>query len=512
MKDTSSAVSPPLIERMPVRLALLALGLLLLMAQHARGDDLTVLVPSEFPSLSVCNTVSGDQNMLKYHIYSRLYTFDEQMQPQPDLVESESVSEDGTTWTLQLRPGVTFHDGTPLTAESVKFTIEHMRESNCEQRVLYEQIEDVRVDSETQITLVTSEVYPALRNNLAHPDAAILSQPAVESLGDEFGQRPVGSGPYSFVEWVTGDRIAVTRNADYYGGEPHFENINFLFIGDATTRALMIDSGQADVALRVLPSDVERLEANEELTVERVNGRNMIFPFNVTEPPFDQQAVRLAANYAVNKQAIIDRVLFGAGVPAQSLVETVQYATSVGFYEYDPERARELLDEAGAVGAQITMLSPVGRYPQDSEAAQAVAGYLREVGFDVDLQAISDWPSYVERVESGDFSLFMLGWGGSTGDPDNSFRRTLSTPFAGRLWNPGGYSNPEADRLLNEGANEFDTERRAEVYEEFQRIVWEDAPWLFTFRAAIFIVQQADIGGIKILPGTEIPIFWEATR
>lgn len=492
--------------------ATLAIALWSLASGFASAQDTTldVLVPAEFPNIDTCETVSGDQSMVKYHVYSRLYTFTETMEPVPDLVVNESISDDGTEWTLELREGVTFHDGTPLDAEAVRYTVERMRNESCGQQALFQPIAEVRVDGPTTVTLVTNGLFPALRNNLAHPDAAIINPVAHAALGDRWGLEPVGSGPYVFREWVTGDHITLDRNPDYYGATPYFETINFRFVEDDTTRALMIDTGQADVALRILPLDVDRLRANPDLNVAQVVGRSMFYPMNVREGPFTDQRVRLAANYAVDKETIIERVLFGAGTPSRSLVEAVQWSVPVGFYEYDPERARELLREAGAEGVEVTLVSPTSRYPSDVETSQAVAGYLREAGFTVDLQAISDWPSYVDRVELGDFDMFFLGWGGSTGDPDNAFRRTLHSSNAGRLWNPGGYSNPEVDRLIDEGGAAFDLEARGAAYEAVQRMVWEDAPWLFMFRASIFFAHDAALQGIKVLPGTEMPYFWEA--
>ncbi len=481
-------------------------------AAFAQNQDTTldVLVPAEFPDIDTCETVSGDQSMVKYHVYSRLFTFNEGMEPEPDLVVDESISEDGTEWTFELREGVTFHDGTPLNAEAVAYTIERMESEGCGQFALFEPIVEVRVEGETTVTLVTDGLFPALRNNLAHPDAAIISPTSHQELGADWGQRPVGSGPYVFQEWVSGDHITLVRNDDYYGEQPYFEVINFAFVTDDTSRALAIDTGQADVALRILPTDVDRLTANPDLTIGQVVGRSMFYPMKVTDGPFSDVRIRHAANYAVDKETIIERVLFGAGTPSQSLVEAVQWSIPVGFYEYDPERARQLLEEADAVGVEITLLSPASRYPSDVEVGQAVAGYLREAGFTVNLEALADWPTYVDRVERGDFDLFFLGWGGSTGDPDNAFRRTLYGGNAGELWNPGGYDNPEVDRLIDEGGSEFDLQARQAAYEEIQRIVWEDAPWLFMFRASIFFAHDAALQGIKVLPGTEMPYFWLA--
>lgn len=155
------------------------------MAVEAAPADkvLHVLVPAEFPHLDPSETVSGDQYMVKYHVYSRLYTFTEKMEPIPDLVTNESISKDGTTWTFDLRPGVKFHDGTPLNAEAVKYTIERMLKGTGNQKALYSMIKEVQVESETRLVIITNGLFPALRNNFAHPDAGIVSPTADQKLG-----------------------------------------------------------------------------------------------------------------------------------------------------------------------------------------------------------------------------------------------------------------------------------------------------------------------------------------
>lgn len=474
------------------------------------GKVLTVLVPAEFPHLDPGETVSGDQYMLKYHLFNRLFTFNEKMEPFPDLVVNESVSKDGTTWTFDLRSGVKFHDGTPLNAEAVKYTIERLQKGTGNQKALYSMIKDVQVKGETRLVITTEGLFPPLRNNFAHPDAGIVSPTADQKLGKLFGKQPVGAGPYRFSEWLTGDHIRVIRNDQYYGQKPFFERIEFKFVSDATTRTLMIDTGQADVALRVPPNDLPRLKANPSVKIDQVLGRNIYFALNQTKPPFNDIRVRKAVNYAVDKQAICDRVLFGAAKPSHSLVEAVHGTIDAGFYAYDPDRAKALIREAGATGAKVVLLSPTTRYLLDSEVSQAVAGYLRQAGLDVEVRALGDWPSFIDTVRRGEFNMHMLGWGGSTGDPDNAFRIQLHSNNAGKLWNAGSYRNPKVDRLIEEGSKEFNPSKRAEIYADIQKIVWDAAPWLFLYRLTIFIAYKADIKDIHILPGTEMPYFWFA--
>lgn len=472
---------------------------------------LTVLVPATFPNLDPSETVSGDQSMLAYHIFSRLYTFNEKMEPIPDLVTKEAVSKNGTTWTFEIRPGVKFHDGTPLNSAAIKYTVDRMLKKGGSQKALFEAIKEIQIDSDTRFSFVTEKPFPSLRNNLAHPASAIISPAAESKLGRDFGMQPVGSGPYRFGEWMTGDHITVVRNDAYYGRRPYYAQINFKFVLDDTTRALLMETGQADVALRLLPAAADKLKGNRQLSIRLLPGRNIFYQLNTMKGPFNDVRVRRAVNYAVDKHTIIDRILNGTGQPAHSLVEAVQGSVNAGFYPYEPEKAKALLRDANAVGAKVVLLSPTTRYSLAVEVSQAVAGYLRDVGLDVEVQAIGDWPSFLEKVKRHEFDLYMLGWGGSTGDPDNAFQRLLHSKLAGNFWNVGGYKNPKADSLIMSGASEFNQKKRMQIYAQLQKVVWQDAPWLFLYRETSRIAHKANIKNIKMLPGTEMPYFWEAS-
>lgn len=492
---------------------LMAGSLLLFFPVFAFSADpvLTVLVPATFPNLDPGETVSGDQSMVAYHIFSRLYTFNENMEPFPDLVTKESISKDGTTWTFEIRSGVKFHDGTPLNAAAIKYTVDRMLKRGGSQKALFEAIKEVRVHSDTGFSFVTEKPFPGLRNNLAHPASAIISPASDNKLGRDFGMRPVGSGPYRFAEWMSGDHISVVRNDAYYGERPYYAQINFKFVLDDTTRALLMETGQADVALRLLPAATDRLKGNPQVSIRLLPGRNIFYQLNNMKFPFNDIRVRRAVNYAVDKQTIIDRVLSGTGQTARSLVEAVQGTIDAGFYPFDPEKAKALIRDANAVGAKIVLLSPTTRYPLAVEVSQAVGGYLRQAGLTVEIQAVGDWPSFLEKVKRHEFDLYMLGWGGSTGDPDNAFQRLLHSKLAGNFWNVAGYKNPKVDDLIMSGASEFNQKKRMQIYAEIQKIVWDEAPWLFMYRETSRIAQKANIKNIRILPGTEMPYFWQAS-
>ncbi len=479
----------------------------------AQKNTLTVLMPAEFSHLDPAEILSEDQAIVKYHIYNCLYKFNEKMEPVRDLVVNESVAADGKTWTFNLRPGVLFHDGTPCNAEAIRYTIERMVKGEGKmEKTLFAPIAEVIVKSETSLVIVTKGLFPALRNNLAHPDSAIVSPAADQKLGKNFGRQPVGAGPYRFSEWLTGDHITLVRNEKYYGPRPFFERIVFKFVGDATTRSLMIETGQADVILRAQPADLPRLRNNSALRVAQVPGRNLYFTLNCAKPPFQDLRVRQAVNYAVDKKVIIDRILSGSATPAHTISGGVQYAIDAGFYEYNPERAKTLIKEAGAVGAKVKLVSPTTRYLLDSEVAQAVAGYLRQAGLNVEVQLVGDWPTFVDIVRKREFDGHMMGLGAATGDPDMIFRLTLIGKNAGKLWNAGSYNNPKVDDLIEEGAKEFDKERRANIYAEIQKTVWNDAPWLFLYRLTVATAYKSEIQGIEMVPGSQWVKFWGAYR
>lgn len=484
-------------------LLLLATMLVSGAAVRAQERPLTVLLPLEFADLDPAEILSGDQSMVMYHVYCRLYTFNESMEPVPDLVAQESVSADNKTWTLRLRTGVTFHDGTPVNAQSVKYAIERMRRKGGSQRVLFQAISEIRTDAEDTVVLVTTKPFPSLRNSLAHPNAGLMSEKADAQLGDRFGVQPVSCGPYVFKEWSRGARIVTTRNPTYYGPKPAFETIRFDFVPEVTTRLFMVQKGTADIALRLGPAEAKQLEGNK-VRVHRIEGRNMFYELNVAIAPTNDLRVRQAINHAVDKKAIIDTVLQGAGSPSTSVLERMLWGhKETGTYAYNPDRARQLLKDANAVNAKVVLLSPENRYLLDSQVSQAVAGYLKAVGLDVDLKVVGDWPGYLDTAKKKEFHLWMLGWGGSTGDPDQLLQSVFHSRRAGNLWNLMGYNNKAIDDLIDAGGSTFDPAKRRAIYADIQKRLFDDAPWLFMYRATNFTGVSERVKEIHTLSGPE---------
>lgn len=495
--------------------ALLAviLGFAALAPGHAAAESLTILLPTEFPALDPRDFTSGDQYMVMYHVFCRLYTYADDMTPLPDLVAEERLSPDQKTWTLRIKRGYTFHDGTAVNAEAVKHTIDRMRTRGGSAKVLHQVITEVRAEGDDTVVLTTSKPYPALRANLAHSHSGLVSPAADRGLGDRFGVKPVSCGPYKFKEWVRGNRIAITRNDAFPGPKALYDQIVFQFVSDVATRLFMIQRGEADMALRLGPIEAKQLDA-AKAAVHRVNGRNIFYQLNYDKPPTNDRRVRLAINHAVDKQAIIERVLQGAGSPARSVLEAMVWGHApIGTYAYDPDKARALLKEAGATNARVVLMSPDNRYLLDSQVSQAVAGYLKAVGLDVDLRVIGDWPGYIDAIKKREFNMYMLGWAGSTGDPDQVLQSLFHGRRAGQTWNLGGFKNTEIDGLIDEAGTTLDPGKRKAIYLEAQKRLFADAPWLFMYRVTSFTAyNSAKIKEFHTLDGPEFHFMFPLPR
>jgi peptide/nickel transport system substrate-binding protein len=420
------------------------------------------------------------------------------------------------TWTLTLKKGRTFHDGTAVNAEAVKHTIERMLdpERKAPQRVLFAPIKEVRVRGEHVVQLVTHVPFPALRYNLAHSNAVILSPTADRTLGKEFGRKPVGSGPYRFVEWVAGQRIVLQRWDGAPAPRPYWETITFKPVPDTVTRELQVEKGEADVAVRVNPLDTSRLQANKAVRLLVAEGaRNAFFQLNMVRPPTDNLKVRQALNYAVDKDAIIKVVLNGAGLPSRTVLEKPLLGSKpLGPYPYDPKKARQLLKEAGAEGATIDMVVSQGNHVQDAATGEAVANYLRAIGLKVNLKTIGDQPAYIELMRRREHNAAFIAWSPGTFDPDQVLRRLLWGGNAGNPWNFGGFKDEAVDALIERAAQTLDQEARKALYEEIQEKIWARVPWIFLHRLNGVSAYRADIENLHVLPGVEILLLADARR
>ena len=428
----------------------------------------------------------------------------------PHLAESWSVSADGLQYTFKLRQGVTFHDKSPFNAEAVKWNFDRLKdpEVRVPGRSSYPIAQTDVVDPGT-VRVTLKRPYVPFISALSGSTVGILSPASAEQHGNTYKNyiHLVGTGPYVFQERKKGEKITVTKYADYWGRKPHYDQVVFRIVPEAATRESLLLAGQVDLIILPPIADLPALQRNKAVKVLMAPSNRTIFiAMNTQRPPLNNAKVRQALNYAVDKQAIITNVLFGAGEPMDAPMAPSLFGyCKMGIYEFDQAKARQLLAEAGvAAGTSLSLLHPTGRYVQDKEATQALAGYLREVGLEPQLQTM-DWPSYISTINTpldkgNTTQLHYLGWAPGFLDASQQMVEFLSTNAPPNGLATTFYSNPQVDTWINAAEGENSPEKRKELYCQIAKQVWSDAPWLFLWVQHFPIIYSAKVTGIGSLP------------
>lgn len=451
---------------------------------YVQGVDAVTLDPQDM-------TDNPSENVVRT-IYDNLVAFDEKLNIKPSLAQSWETSADGKIWTFHLRKDVKFHDGTPFNAKAVKANFDRVLQEKdpflgrvLRRRGLYTVISEAKVVDDYTVQLITKDPFGPMLPTLAHGAGAIVSFDATQKSGKDFGIQPVGTGPFKFVEWVRGERIVVQKNPDYWSGVPKIDRIVFLTVSEDATRVAMLERGEGDVVLSIPATEVTRLKNNPAITVRVDDSVRVIFMgMNTQRKPFNNTVVRQALNYAVDRKAITDRILMGLATPMDSPMGSAWGHVSGKVYEYNPDKAKALLAQAGYPnGFETTLWTPQGRYLMDRQVSEAVVGYLDKVGVKVKMQ-VMEWATYINALsvpaKQANWDMFLLGWAPSTGDADWALRPVLATS----MWPPDGnndalYSSPSVDALILKGMTSTDLNVRLDAYKQVQQLVLDDAPWIF---------------------------------
>ena len=321
---------------------------------------------------------------------------------------------------------------------------------------------------------------------------------------------PIGTGPYVLKDYKVDDTVVVERNPDYWGEPPYYDEVMFRIVPEAATRESLLLSGDVDMAVLPPLTDLPALDVNSNVKVIRGDSARIIFiGLNMQSPYLEDQKVRQALNYAVDKQAIVDNILLGNAVPVLSPMPQsfFGFCETTPSYAYDPEKAKALLAEAGVPeGLELQFISPNGRYAQDIQVAQAISGYLEEVGIKAVPQT-SDWGTYMDQVlvppEESKRDMYLLGWAG--GYPHGS--HTMSLLQTGAFFNRGYYSSAEIDELIQLADEATTAEQSQDYYCQANQIIWEDAPWIFLYQQGYPVIHSANVTGIIVLPSEKFDTF-----
>ncbi|GAA6175925.1 ABC transporter substrate-binding protein [Sulfitobacter pacificus] len=467
---------------------LLGVSTAALMASAAMAkDDLTIAIQLEPPHMDPTSAAAGAIDSVLYsNVFEGLTRFMGDGSVVPGLAESWEISEDGLTYTFKLRSGVTFHDGTTMDAEDVKFSLDRIgaEDSANAQKALYAAISEVNVVDPTTVEVKLSEPNGNLIFNLAWGDAVIVAPESIENIK----QTPVGTGAFKFDSWTQGDKVELSRNDSYWGDAPALASATFKFISDPTAAFASVMAEDVDVFSGFpAPENLPQFEADPrfQVLVGSTEGET-ILSTNNKMPPFDNVKVREALAHAIDRQAIIDGAMFGLGTPIGThfAPHNPAYVDLTAQSNYDPAKSKALLAEAGfADGFETTLHLPPPSYAR--RGGEIIAAQLAEVGITAKITNV-EWAQWLETVFKGkDFGLTIVSHTepmdiGIYANPEYYFQ----------------YDNKAFQDLIAKFNTTADPEARNEMMAEAQQIIADDYVNGYLFQLALPTVAQAGVQGL----------------
>lgn len=412
-------------------------------------------------------------------------------------------------WEFTLRDGVVFHDGAKLDARAVVASFERMLDPKNERTRSseYADVASVTAPSSMTVRFKLKRVWPTFLYQLAYTSGVIVSPKAAAQYGDRLDRHPAGTGPYRYGRSGSGGAVTLTRYDRYWGEASAVGTLRFVPVASDQTRELMLKSGQADIVSSLPTSSMQQVESDANLQVVKTEGGMVMqIGLNTLYKPLEDVRVRQALNLAVDTKSLVSSLFLDQAVESKSYLapSTLDYREADG-YDYDPEKAKQLLAEAGYEnGFELELQVPSGRYPMAKETAEAVQGYLQAVGVRVKLVTL-DFGALIDAItqprDKNKVQSYLLGWQAATGEPSLVSQivfKSDATPPDG--WNTMFYANPKVDAAIDAAAVETDDAKRADSYGTAQELVVADAPWLFLYVPKNLTGAKAGITGIDALP------------
>ena len=452
-------------------------------------DSITVAIQLEPPNLDPTGgAAQAIDSVLYANVFEGLTRFMADGAVVPGLAESWDISEDGLTYTFHLHDGVTFHDGTTMDAEDVKFSLDRARaeDSINAQKALFAGITDVTVVDPLTVAVTLDKPNGMFLFNMAWGDAVIVNPEAIADIATN----PIGTGPFTFTDWAQGDRIDLTRNPNYWGSAPALQSATFRFIADPTAAfaAVMAEDVDAFIGFPA-PENLPQFEADPRFQVLDGNTEGeTILSINNKMPPFDDVRVRAAVAHAIDRQAIIDGAMFGYGTPIGThfAPHNPDYLDLLSNSAYDPELAQKLLADAGYPdGFTTTLKLPPPSYAR--RGGEIIASQLRTVGIETEITNL-EWAQWIEEVFTNkDFGLSIVSHTepmdiGIYANPDYYFQ----------------YDNPSLRAVMTQLERTSDPAGRSALLKAAQRIIADDYVNGYLFELAIATVAKAEIQGLWV--------------
>lgn len=477
-----------------------------------KDKELTIAIDQNFITLDpqdAGDTVSiyGARAM-----YEALVGFDENMEIVPVLAEEYDVSEDGLTYTFKLREDVTFHDGEPFNAEAVKVNYDRIMDEDVRAKRNLQYIDDLEVVDDYEVKFTLNQPFSAMLNKFAM--VPFISPKALEDDSKDIGLNPVGTGPFAFSKWNQGDSLILTKYDDYWNEDStNVEKVTFKPVPENGSRVAMLKTGEADFVYPLPDQNIKDLEKNDDLVIDQTQSTIARYvSINTMKEPFNNEKVRLAMNYAVDKDAYIQTINNGFGTILDSMMSTeTQFYAQQDTYDFNLEKAKELMKEAGYEDGFQTEIW--GNTTSETiKGMEFIKQQLDQIGIDVEIKSmeegtLSDEIYTPETPEDAKVQMWYVSWSPSSGDADGATRSLFSSEyFPPNGSNTAYYNNDDVNKWIDEANETSVPEEQEKIYADLQEQVYGDAPWIFLASDTILSGYRKGIENVYVLPDGSVSI------
>jgi peptide/nickel transport system substrate-binding protein len=426
------------------------------------------------------------------NVFDTLVEPDDNLEMRPALAESWDVSPDQLVWTFHLRKGVTFHDGSPFTADDVVYSYRRIIDQQLANVDKFSAVSGVAAADPATVRITVKQPTPNLLTNLGgFKGMAIVQRKNVES--GQIATHPVGTGPFAFQGQKSGDSITLKANPAYWAGAPRVSGVTFRFISEPSTALSALQAGEIDWTDSIPAQRVAQLKDDDSLTLAVTPSNDYwYFALNEARPPWNDVRVRQAIAYAIDRSAVVQATSYGTAVGNQlAIPKGNPWYTPYDTYRHDIDKAKSLLRDAGAAPKSLDVLV-TSEYPETVTAAQIIADNLAPLGITVNIRTV-DFATWLDEQNNGHFDMLMMGWLGNI-DPDDFYYAQHHTDGTS---NAQKFSNGEVDRLLDAGRVETNRNARADDYAKAATIIADEVSYIYLYNPSVIQAWTTGLSGYE---------------
>jgi len=473
-----------------------------------KGGILKVGLQGDPVALDPHSTSLTATNHIVEHIYGRLVTIDATLSPKPDLAESWEILPDGLVYTFKLRQGVKFHNGQPLVAGDVKYSLERVLDPKTKSTSTagLSSISKIETPDDATVKITLKKPDASFLVGLWSPNYAIVKKEDVDKNGD-LTKTANGTGPFKFKDYTPNTKLTLERNPNYYeAGKPYLDGIEFVPVPDDTARSTAVRTGTVDFVEYAPAKDIPQLKADKSLAIagdQNTNIRYLGFNLTMKDKPWANPKVRQAISMAMDRGAIVDAAFYGLAIPTLTVFPPGYWATlDTKVPAQDIKAAKAMLADAGFPNGFKTTIKTWSSYPFLSNAALAVQDQLKQIGIAADVLP-QDNGTFIADNNAKNYEMLVSGTSGYT-DPNEIMLGNFGTGLAS---NNSGYSNPDFDKLVADGVATTKQDDRKKVYAQLQQTLLTDNPWVMLYVGSQYEAMKAYVKGYThIATGTNIAL------